>query len=114
MQTEDVLAGLTAHAEDMMRLVGDEYEKSRFPPIGDWTIDGLSHEQKLKFELQAVGLLTIAPDGSCRLTAAGKDWIMWHRRPGAPLHAAHAWRPSSPGLRRPSATPARGSRRSRA
>ncbi|MGH7294948.1 MAG: hypothetical protein ACRELB_08445, partial [Polyangiaceae bacterium] len=75
---------MTADAQQMMGLVGDEYEKARFPRIEDWTIDGLLHEQKLKFELQAVGLLAIHPDGSCGLTATGKDWIMWRRRTDGP------------------------------
>lgn len=72
---------MSAAAEHMMLFVGKAYEESRFPPIEAWTIDGLLHEQKLKFELQAVGLLDVRPDGSCRLTSAGKDWIMWRRLP---------------------------------
>ena len=81
--TPQSLPPMTAAAEQMMRLVGDEYEKSRFPPIEGWRIGGLRHEQKVKFELQAVGLLAIRPDGSCSLTAAGKEWIMWHRQPNS-------------------------------
>jgi hypothetical protein len=65
----------------MMQLIGEEYEKGRFPRIETWTIDGLFHEQKLKFELSAVGLLTFRPDAACLLTSVGKDWIMWHRQP---------------------------------
>lgn len=90
---------MTGAAEAMMLLVGQEYERSRFPPIDAWTVDGLRHEQKLKFELQAVGLLRIDSDGSCRLTSAGKDWIMWRRRPdpappldpGSPMSRAAEW-----------------------
>jgi hypothetical protein len=74
---------MSADAVQMMEFVGGEFEKSRFPPIETWTVAGLLHEVKLKYELQAVGLLTVSDDGSCRLTATGKDWIMWHRRPGA-------------------------------
>jgi hypothetical protein len=73
---------MSADAVQMMEFVGGEYEKSRFPPVETWTIAGLLHEVKLKYELQAVGLLTVSDDGSCRLTATGKDWIMWRRKPG--------------------------------
>jgi hypothetical protein len=49
---------MSSAAMQMTQLIGEEYEKSRFPRIEEWTIDGLFHEQNLKFELHAVGLLT--------------------------------------------------------
>ncbi len=64
-------------AEHMMQLVGQEYEKSRFPSIDTWTIDGLLHEQKLKFELQAVGLPSVltVPVSSRRRARTGSCGI---------------------------------------
>jgi len=45
---------MSADAVQMMEFVGGEFEKSRFPPIETWTVAGLLHEVKLKYELQAV------------------------------------------------------------